>query len=93
MGLYFYDNSVVEMVKNFKFFFCGELEIMDINCIYMDQGRLFVVMMGCGYVWLDMGMYQSLIEVSNFIVIIEECQGLKVFCLEEIVFCKNFINV
>lgn len=93
IGLYFYDNDVVQMVKNLKLFVCGELEIIDINCIYFEQGCLFVVMMGCGYVWLDMGIYQSLIEVSNFIVIIEERQGLKVFCFEEIVFCKGFIDV
>lgn len=93
IGLYFYDNDVVQMAKNLKSFVRGELEIIDINRIYFEQGRLFVAMMGRGYAWLDTGIYQSLIEVSNFIAIIEERQGLKVFCFEEIVFRKGFIDV
>ena len=71
----------------------GELEITDINRIYMEQGRLSVAMMGRGYAWLDTGTHQSLIEASNFIATIEERQGLKVSCPEEIAFRKGFIDV
>lgn len=91
-GLYFYDNSVVDMAKNLKPSARGELEITDINRIYMEQGRLSVAMMGRGYAWLDTGTHQSLIEASNFIATIEERQGLKVSCPEEIAFRKGFIN-
>lgn len=91
-GLYFYDNSVVEMAKTLKPSPRGELEITDINRIYMEQGRMSVAMMGRGYAWLDTGTHQSLIEASNFIQTIELRQGLKVACPEEIAFRKGFIN-
>lgn len=91
-GLYFYDNSVVEMAKSLKPSPRGELEITDINRIYMEQGRMSVAMMGRGYAWLDTGTHQSLIEASNFIQTIELRQGLKVACPEEIAFRKGFIN-
>lgn len=92
-GLYFYDNDVIEMAKNLKPSARGELEITDINRIYMEQGRLSVAMMGRGYAWLDTGTHQSLIEASNFIATIEERQGLKVSCPEEIAYRKGFIDV
>jgi len=91
-GLYFYDNDVVKMAKQLKPSPRGELEITDINNLYMQQGKLSVAMMGRGYAWLDTGTHQSLIEASNFIATIEERQGLKVSCPEEIAFRKGFIS-
>ncbi|EPH3180643.1 glucose-1-phosphate thymidylyltransferase RfbA [Citrobacter braakii] len=92
-GLYFYDNDVVEMAKQLKPSSRGELEITDLNRIYLQEGRLSVAMMGRGYAWLDTGTHQSLIEASNFIATIEERQGLKVSSPEEIAFRKGFIDV
>ncbi|SFU05344.1 Glucose-1-phosphate thymidylyltransferase [Kosakonia arachidis] len=91
-GLYFYDNDVVALAKSLKPSSRGELEITDINRLYMEQGRLSVAMMGRGYAWLDTGTHQSLIEASNFIQTIEARQGLKVSCPEEIAFRKGFIS-
>lgn len=91
-GLYFYDNDVIEMAKSLTPSERGELEITDINRIYMQQGRLSVAMMRRGYAWLDTGTHQSMIEASNFITTIEERQGLKVSCPEEIAFRRGFID-
>lgn len=91
-GLYFYDNDVIEMAKSLSPSARGELEITDINRLYMQQGRLSVAMMRRGYAWLDTGTHQSMIEASNFIATIEERQGLKVSCPEEIAFRRGFIN-
>ncbi|CZU19110.1 glucose-1-phosphate thymidylyltransferase RfbA [Enterobacter hormaechei] len=92
-GLYFYDNDVIEIAKSLTPSERGELEITDINRIYMQQGRLSVAMMRRGYAWLDTGTHQSMIEASNFIATIEERQGLKVSCPEEIAFRRGFIDV
>ncbi|MEL4869151.1 glucose-1-phosphate thymidylyltransferase RfbA [Pantoea agglomerans] len=91
-GLYFYDNDVIEMAKSLSPSARGELEITDINRLYMQQGRLSVAMMRRGYAWLDTGTHQSMIEASNFIATIEERQGLKVSCPEEIAFRRGFIS-
>ncbi|QIE96466.1 glucose-1-phosphate thymidylyltransferase RfbA [Pantoea stewartii] len=91
-GLYFYDNDVVQMAKNLIPSSRGELEITDINRLYLEKGTLSVAMMGRGFAWLDTGTHQSLIEASNFIQTIEERQGLKVSCPEEIAYRKGFID-
>ena len=91
-GLYFYSNDVVEKAKALKPSKRGELEITDLNRLYLDEGRLSMKMMGRGMAWLDTGTHDSLLEASNFIATIENRQGLKVACIEEIAYRYGYIN-
>ncbi len=92
VGLYFYPNNVLQIAKDIKPSPRGELEISDINQIYLESGNLNVETLGRGYAWLDTGTHESLLEASQFIQTVEKRQGLKVGCLEEIAFEKGFIS-
>ncbi|AWM79836.1 glucose-1-phosphate thymidylyltransferase [Gammaproteobacteria bacterium ESL0073] len=91
-GLYFYDNNVIDIAKNIKPSSRGELEITDVNCVYLEQQTLDVKLLGRGFAWLDSGTHDSLLEASQYVYTLEKRQDAKIACLEEIAFVKGWIS-
>ena len=92
-GLYFYDNSIVDVAREIKPSARGELEITDVNRVYLEQGKLACERMSRGYAWLDAGTPDSLLDAAQFVQTIERRQGTRIACLEEIAFRKGFITI
>jgi len=92
VGLYFYDNRVVEVAKSIKPSWRGELEITDVNNVYLSWEKLRVKLMGRGYAWLDTGTHNSLVDATLYVRTIEERQGLKISCIEEIAYRMGYIT-
>ena len=91
-GLYFYDGKAVEIASNLKMSARGELEITDLNKVYLEHGELRVSVMGRGVAWLDAGTHESLLQAANFVQTVEERQGMMISCPEEIAYRMGFIN-
>ncbi|MFD1261521.1 glucose-1-phosphate thymidylyltransferase RfbA [Entomomonas asaccharolytica] len=91
-GLYFYDNQVIDIAKNIKPSVRGELEITDVNCVYLEQQSLDVQLLGRGFAWLDSGTHDSLLEASQYVYTLEKRQDAKIACLEEIAYQKDWIT-
>jgi len=91
-GLYFYDNSVIEKSKSLTPSARGEIEITDLNLLYLKENRLKVELLGRGFAWLDTGSYDSLLQASNFVETIQKRQGIYIACIEEIAYKKGYIN-
>ncbi len=91
-GLYFYDNKVIEYAKNLKPSARGELEITDLNTVYLEKGKLYTEVLGRGFAWLDTGTHNSLLKAGQYVQTIEENQGIKIACLEEVAFRMGFLS-